>query len=73
MPRQSRMFRVCADSLIKWVHGDNLELAKAVNNIGDGIRKAVETSMKDEKMKADLITNVSHDIKTPEKHDAENS
>ena len=47
------------------MHGDNLELANAVNNIGNGIRKAVETSMKDEKMKADLITNVSHDIKTP--------
>lgn len=47
------------------MHGDNLALASAVNNIGDGIRVAVETSMKDEKMKADLITNVSHDIKTP--------
>lgn len=47
------------------MHGDNLELGQAVNSIGDGIRKAVETSMKDEKMKADLITNVSHDIKTP--------
>lgn len=47
------------------MHGDNLELANAVNNIGNGIRKAVEKSMKDEKMKADLITNVSHDIKTP--------
>ena len=49
----------------KSMHGDNLELGKAVNNIGDGIRKAVESSMKNEKMKADLITNVSHDIKTP--------
>lgn len=49
----------------KNMHGDNLELCKAVNNIGDGIRKAVESSMKNEKMKADLITNVSHDIKTP--------
>lgn len=49
----------------KNMHGDNLELGKAVNNIGDGIRKAVESSMKNEKMKADLITNVSHDIKTP--------
>lgn len=47
------------------LHGDNRSLAEAVNNIGDGIRKAVETSMKDERMKADLITNVSHDIKTP--------
>lgn len=49
----------------KGMHGDNLELANAVNNIGNGIKRAVETSMKDEKMKADLITNVSHDIKTP--------
>ncbi len=47
------------------MHGENQILANAVNNIGDGIRKAVETSMKDERMKADLITNVSHDIKTP--------
>lgn len=46
-------------------HGENQVLADAVNNIGDGIRKAVETSMKDERLKADLITNVSHDIKTP--------
>lgn len=47
------------------MHGQNLELANAVNSIGTGIKKAVETSMKDERLKADLITNVSHDIKTP--------
>lgn len=47
------------------LHGENEELADAVNNIGEGIRKAVRTSMKDEQMKTDLITNVSHDIKTP--------
>lgn len=47
------------------MHGDNLTLANAVNSIGDGISRAIEISMKDEKMKADLITNVSHDIKTP--------
>lgn len=45
--------------------GNNREMADAVNNIGEGIRKAVHTSMKDEQMKTDLITNVSHDIKTP--------
>ena len=47
------------------LHGDNLILARSVNSIGASIYQAVETSMKDEKMKADLITNVSHDIKTP--------
>lgn len=45
--------------------GDNRKLAEAVNHIGTGIKQAVETSMKDERLKADLITNVSHDIKTP--------
>lgn len=47
------------------LHGDNLALAHSVNSIGKGIKDAVEISMKDERMKADLITNVSHDIKTP--------
>ena len=54
-------FKIQADKL----HGSSRELADAVNNIGEGIRKAVRTSMKDEQMKTDLITNVSHDIKTP--------
>lgn len=50
---------------VESLHGSSRELADAVNNIGEGIGKAVKTSMKDEKMKTDLITNVSHDIKTP--------
>ncbi|MCM1189332.1 MAG: HAMP domain-containing histidine kinase [bacterium] len=54
-------YKLDAESL----HGANRDLADAVNNIGEGIRKAVKTSMKDEQMKTDLITNVSHDIKTP--------
>lgn len=47
------------------LHGENREIAEAVNNIGEGIRYAVATSMKDERLRTDLITNVSHDIKTP--------
>ena len=47
------------------MHGDNKELAGEVNNIGLGLSKALEISTRDEKLKADLITNVSHDIKTP--------
>ena len=33
--------------------------------MGDGLKTAVEVRMKNERMQADLITNVSHDIKTP--------
>ena len=42
-----------------------MELADGVNHIGDGLKAAVETSLKDERMKTELITNVSHDLKTP--------
>jgi signal transduction histidine kinase len=40
-------------------HGENL------NSIGTGIQLAVEERMKSERFKTELITNVSHDIKTP--------
>lgn len=40
-------------------------IAERINEIGSGINEAVEKSVKAEKMKAELITNVSHDLKTP--------
>lgn len=36
-----------------------------LNQIGVGMSKAVEERLKSERMKTELITNVSHDIKTP--------
>ena len=36
-----------------------------LNNISNGFENAVQERMKSERMKAELITNVSHDIKTP--------
>lgn len=41
------------------------ELAHDINNIRDGLRKSIESEMKSENMKTELITNVSHDLKTP--------
>lgn len=45
--------------------GEQKEVAELVNVIGTGLNKAVEKSVKNERLKTDLITNVSHDIKTP--------
>jgi len=40
-------------------HGENL------NSIGGGMTRAVDDRLKSERLKTELITNVSHDIKTP--------
>ncbi len=49
----------------KYLFLDMKEHAININNINDGIAKAVEERMKSERFKTELITNVSHDIKTP--------
>ena len=41
------------------------ETAEDLEKIGDGVQKAVDKQIKAERMKSELITNVSHDLKTP--------
>lgn len=45
--------------------GDLKRHAEALNNISGGLTQAVNEQMKSERFKAELITNVSHDLKTP--------
>lgn len=45
--------------------GLEADLAVGLNNISDGLERALAEQVKSERLKADLITNVSHDIKTP--------
>lgn len=40
-------------------------LAENINNLSDGLENAIEETLKSERMKTELITNVSHDLKTP--------
>ena len=40
-------------------------LAENINNMSEGLEVAVSNAIKSEKMKTELITNVSHDLKTP--------
>lgn len=41
------------------------EFCGSINNISAGMQNAVDEKMKSERMRTELITNVSHDIKTP--------
>lgn len=45
--------------------GDFKAFGGTLDSIGDGLSHAVDERMKSERMKTELITNVSHDIKTP--------
>ena len=45
--------------------GREAEIAGLINHVNEGLQAALETQVRSERMKAELITNVSHDIKTP--------
>ena len=49
----------------KYLFGDLEGFAQTMNNIGNSMSIAVSERMKSEHLKTELITNVSHDIKTP--------
>ncbi|MBQ8835948.1 MAG: HAMP domain-containing histidine kinase [Clostridia bacterium] len=49
----------------KYMPLDFGEFGETLNNIGGGLERAVDEKMKSERLKTELITNVSHDIKTP--------
>ena len=44
---------------------DYADFAETLNHIGNSMNEAINERMKSEHMKTELITNVSHDIKTP--------
>ena len=41
------------------------DIVKYINDISNGFENAIQEGIKSEKLKTELITNVSHDIKTP--------
>ena len=49
----------------KYMFGSFKVFAESLNNINAGLQNAVNEKMKSERFKTELITNVSHDIKTP--------
>ncbi|MBQ9047302.1 MAG: HAMP domain-containing histidine kinase [Solobacterium sp.] len=54
-----------AEKQMRWMYGDFRRHAEHLNSLGEGMDRAVNDKMRSERMKTELITNVSHDIKTP--------
>ncbi len=50
---------------ISRLYGDLRALGNDINRINEGLSAAVSDKMKSERLKTELITNVSHDLKTP--------
>ena len=70
-----RQFRKAAEKLregdldtsvnTKHMPSDLKKIGNDLNNISEGLQSAVEKQMRSERFKTELITNVSHDLKTP--------
>lgn len=48
-----------------FLFGDLRKTADDLEGVGEGVKKAVEERTRSERLKTELITNVSHDLKTP--------
>jgi signal transduction histidine kinase len=49
----------------RYLRGDFREFAQQLNDLSDTAKRAAQRQLRSERMKTELITNVSHDIKTP--------
>lgn len=48
---------------LQGLSGKELQMGKMINSIGTGLEQALQEQVKSRRLKADLITNVSHDTK----------
>ena len=51
--------------MVKAEDSDIRAMEEALEQIGQGMETAIEERIKSERMKVELVANVSHDIKTP--------
>ncbi|WP_252234986.1 sensor histidine kinase [Clostridium sp. ZS1] len=72
--RNVNRIKIGTDNILKGNYNNKIDvkgaiilkdIANNVMNIEDGLDKAIDKAVKSEKMKGELITNVSHDLKTP--------
>ena len=72
--RNINVIKICTDNIVNGNYNNKInikgsvilkEIGNNIINIEEGLNKAIDKAIKSEKMKSELITNVSHDLKTP--------
>ena len=72
--RNINIIKICTDNIVHGNYNNKInikgsvilkEIGNNIINIEEGLNKAIDKAIKSEKMKSELITNVSHDLKTP--------